>query len=499
MENLKKAMIIRNGNVVGAVGDKNFSTLHVGCVIPFAGNTDNIPRGYLLADGASYPTTEYPDLYAVIGNTYGGDTENFNVPDYRETVLVGVGENTTDTIASHDVYELGEFKDDQFQGHEHNTYNNYESNATGGAGSATNYGGVVHTFNILSDGTNGEPRKGTTTHGKQKGVTYIIKAFHTNEGVDSKNEVSDPIIEYVEGEIAEVESKVDGLISDTSSTTSTYSSAKIDEKYGAYIFGTADATQWLKLTLGNSSKFQPIVISDQYGGKVEITGMADDGTYKSVKLVRYSYGDWNTYSATDYTLYDGVDPNYKIQRLFYYPTNGCYYLEIRQWCTIKVSGAISKPEMVTSLPAETSAMTLIPESNWGRIDDTSTGSTTSTWSSSMIASQINNAIAIKYNNVIGANATKETGWNLAQGESHFYGRLLQLDGHLGSKSSTFSFLLFVKANYDNPTTVYATQLAGMDDDRSNIAHTTYFELGVSSSGNLTITNKSAVAASYRFI
>lgn len=134
----------------------------------------------------------------------------------------------------------------------------------------------------------------------------------------------------------------------------------------------------------------------------------------------------------------------------------------------------------------------------GRINDSATD-TTSTWSSSMIASQINNATAIKYNNVIGANATKETGWNLAQGESHFYGRLLQLDGHLGSKSSTFSFLLFVKANYDNPTTVYATQLAGMDDDRSNIAHTTYFELGVSSNGNLTIKNKSAVAASYRFI
>jgi hypothetical protein len=140
-------------------------------------------------------------------------------------------------------------------------------------------------------------------------------------------------------------------------------------------------------------------------------------------------------------------------------------------------------------------------SNWnfvGSIDDSTTASL-KTWSSSKIASQINNATAIKYDNVINPNVTKETGWNLAQGESHLYGRLLQLDGHLGSKSSTFSFLLFVKANYDQPTTVYATQLAGLDDDRSNIAHTTYFELGVSSSGNLTIKNKSAVTASYRFI
>ena len=173
----------------------------------------------------------------------------------------------------------------------------------------------------------------------------------------------------------------------TSENTSTYSSAKIDEKYGAYTFGTADATQWLKLTLGNSSKFQPITITDQYGGKVEITGMADDGTYKSVKLVRYSYGDWTTYSATDYTTTSQGDANYKIRRLYYYPTNGCYYLEIRQWCTIKVSGTTTKPEMVTSLPAETSAMTSIPESRFASINNSATN-TTSTWSSSKIASEI---------------------------------------------------------------------------------------------------------------
>ena len=43
--------------------------------------------------------------------------------------------------------------------------------------------------------------------------------------------------------------------------------------------------------------------------------------------------------------------------------------------------------MVTNLPAEESAMTLIPETDWGKIDDTTTGDT-STWSSSKIASEI---------------------------------------------------------------------------------------------------------------
>ena len=193
MEGLKKGILVRNGVCVGAVGDKYFSNAPIGVIQAFSGQT--APHGYLLCNGTSYKVADYPDLYAVIGNIYGGDTENFNVPDYRETVLVGVGENTTDTIADHDVYELGEFKDDQFQGHEHNTYKNYESNATGGSGGDTSYGGIVQTPGIVSDGTNGEPRKSTTTHGKQKGVTYIIKAFHTNEGVDSG--VSDDVINYV--------------------------------------------------------------------------------------------------------------------------------------------------------------------------------------------------------------------------------------------------------------------------------------------------------------
>ena len=155
----------------------------VGCIFPFAGI--NLPVGYLLCNGASYAVADYPDLYAVIGNTYGGDTENFNVPDYRETVLVGVGENTTDTIASHDVYELGEFKDDQLQRitGDFEAGNRNTSPHTSGAFSTKH---SQYTWFALSetetDSSSVEfdsskvTRSGTATHGKQKGVTYIIKA-----------------------------------------------------------------------------------------------------------------------------------------------------------------------------------------------------------------------------------------------------------------------------------------------------------------------------------
>lgn len=78
MENLKKSFLVRGNNIVG-FSDKNFSTAPLGTVLSFAGQAR--PNGYLLCDGASYKVTDYPDLYAVIGNTYGGDTENFNVPN----------------------------------------------------------------------------------------------------------------------------------------------------------------------------------------------------------------------------------------------------------------------------------------------------------------------------------------------------------------------------------------------------------------------------------
>ena len=164
-----------------------FSNAPIGTVLSYAGSTT--PKGYLVCDGQSVAVADYPDLYAVIGNTYGGDTASFNVPDYRETTLVGIGENTTDTIASHDVYGLGEFKDDQFQGHKH-TITQEAGDAPSGVSpnSPAFFGGIAGTSNTnamketSSDGTNGTPRVGTTTHGKQKGVTYIIKAKH--EGVE---------------------------------------------------------------------------------------------------------------------------------------------------------------------------------------------------------------------------------------------------------------------------------------------------------------------------
>ncbi|MDD6296388.1 MAG: hypothetical protein PUA64_10465 [Treponema sp.] len=83
-------------------------------------------------------------------------------------------------IAEHDVYTLGEFKDDQLQGHNHtNKSIDYEA----GSKELANYAYAWHDdrapqtkyLDRMVDSGFGMPRKGTTTHGKQIGVNYIIK------------------------------------------------------------------------------------------------------------------------------------------------------------------------------------------------------------------------------------------------------------------------------------------------------------------------------------
>ena len=180
------------------------------------------------------------------------------------------------------------------------------------------------------------------------------------------------------------------IINDTvSDSTSTYSSAKIDEKIATYSLNTQDGKQkWLVLNLGGAGQSHPITVSDHYGGEIEIIGMsskyATNSSYKTVKVIRHSYGDWNLDSATDYTTTTSGDGNYKIRGVYYNPNDNKYYVEIRQYASIKVSGAVvSAPTMVDYSSVAASEMTAIPESQFASkkdIDGTTIKTTTTTGS-----------------------------------------------------------------------------------------------------------------------
>lgn len=65
------------------------SIIPAGFLMPSA-SPGAAPAGWLLCDGASYAATDYPDLFAAIGYTYGGSGANFNVPNLKGRVVVGV-------------------------------------------------------------------------------------------------------------------------------------------------------------------------------------------------------------------------------------------------------------------------------------------------------------------------------------------------------------------------------------------------------------------------
>ena len=124
--------------------------------------------GYLYCDGSTFDENVYPALYMYLGTNV--------LPDYRECVMVGAEQNTTDTIATHDVYGEGEFKDDQLQEHKHTIGTQSTGTYTGG------YSIRGHTDDLGEDTINKDTtspinaRGGTTTHGKQKAVYVYIKA-----------------------------------------------------------------------------------------------------------------------------------------------------------------------------------------------------------------------------------------------------------------------------------------------------------------------------------
>jgi microcystin-dependent protein len=68
-------------HVNGRVKDKTGYVMPVGTILLYAGTTP--PEGWLLCDGASCSATSYPELFAVLGYTYGGSGDAFNVPDMR--------------------------------------------------------------------------------------------------------------------------------------------------------------------------------------------------------------------------------------------------------------------------------------------------------------------------------------------------------------------------------------------------------------------------------
>ena len=146
------------------------------------------PKGWWLCAGQEFDPVKYPKLSALL---IEAGLDGTHVPDMRECVPVGAGQNTTHPIAAHDEYALGQFKDDQLQQHTHNIHDpgHMHPFTLGTSGRDDNSGWFTTGDHYENDAhlqtqpavtgvtvtavTNA--RSGGVTHGKQYGINYIIK------------------------------------------------------------------------------------------------------------------------------------------------------------------------------------------------------------------------------------------------------------------------------------------------------------------------------------
>lgn len=96
----------------------------------FAG--DYAPEGWLLCQGQSLSVSEYQALYSVIGNTYGGDSVKFNLPNLMGRVPIGQGTGTgltARTLGQSDGFATVTLTDATMPSHNH-TFNVTTATAT---------------------------------------------------------------------------------------------------------------------------------------------------------------------------------------------------------------------------------------------------------------------------------------------------------------------------------------------------------------------------------
>jgi len=113
----------------------------IGEIIPFAGSTNPDPDRYLACDGSSYAVADYPDLYNVIGTSYGGITDDvFNVPDLRGRAPIGYGQGdglTFRALAARDGEETHTLDTSEMPAHTHTDSGHVHSDGIAGPNATT--------------------------------------------------------------------------------------------------------------------------------------------------------------------------------------------------------------------------------------------------------------------------------------------------------------------------------------------------------------------------
>lgn len=175
----------------------------VGAILPFAGpvstyDTDDKRRqhllyrlsqaGWLLCDGRLMPQGDYPELFGLIGKSFGGNDTCFNLPDMQGCFMRGVignqkkcnPERTSAAEGGNVGNRVGSYQTDAFQTHQHDYTEPDDSNKTN---QAEKGGGVIvsqaksdtSTTRILPDSGKAIARAASETRPVNLNMNFIIR------------------------------------------------------------------------------------------------------------------------------------------------------------------------------------------------------------------------------------------------------------------------------------------------------------------------------------
>lgn len=183
-----------------------------GTIIAYGGSAT--PDGWLYCNGSSYAVSEYPDLHAAVGYTWGGAGASFNVPNLVDRYLQGasVGEALGSTFGAtdHEInlehkHEEGTLETLTSGAHTHSVSGTAAADGSHSHGSATGspssttevqsgtgvtVASDTHTHNIAADGTHGHSVTGTAAFAG--GHTHTIDG-ETDINVYTDVSVTDPV------------------------------------------------------------------------------------------------------------------------------------------------------------------------------------------------------------------------------------------------------------------------------------------------------------------
>jgi microcystin-dependent protein len=121
-------------------------TLQIGDYKYSASNQNK--NGWLICDGSSLNIEDYPDLFEVIGFTFGGGEGTFNLPNYNGRIAGNVGNYDTyhargDGVGQ-DSYTLSV---EQLPAHDHTGTTNSSTTGITSSGTTASSGSHAHTYN----------------------------------------------------------------------------------------------------------------------------------------------------------------------------------------------------------------------------------------------------------------------------------------------------------------------------------------------------------------